>query len=380
MIGYVDYGKIMFFVVILKVFVDKYLFDINVQCDFVFIDLVLEECQCGIIINILYIEYEILKCYYVYVDVFGYVDYVKNMIIGVVQMDGVIFVVVVIDGLMVQMCEYVLFVKQVGVLYLFVVLNKFDMVDDEEILEFVEFEVCELFVSQGFFEDVFVVCVFVFKVFEGDEKWVDVIFEFMQVVDDSVLDFECDCDKLFLMFVEDVFMIIGCGIVVMGCVECGILVINFEVEIVGLCFMQKMIVIGIEMFYKQFDEVWVGENCGLLFCGIKCEDVECGQVVVKLGLIILYMNFEGIVYILLKDEGGCYNLFYMNYCLQFYFCIIDVIGVILLFEGIEMVMFGDIIDMLVELIQLIVMEEGFGFVICEGGCIVGVGMVMKIVK
>lgn len=323
-IGYVDYGKIIFIVVIINVFVKKG--QVEVQ-NYVDIDGVFEECECGIIINIVYVEYEIEICYYVYVDCFGYVDYVKNMIIGVVQMDGVILVCVVIDGLMVQIKEYILLVKQVGVFVLVVVLNKCDMVDDEEIIELVEMEICELFFSYDFFgDDIFVVQVFGLKVIEGEVEWEVKIEELMVVVDFSIFEFEWEVDKFFLMVVEDVFFIIGCGIVVIGCIECGIVKVGEEIEIVGIKDICKIIVIGVEMFCKLFDEGMVGDNVGLLLCGIQKEDIECGMVFVKFGFIIFYIKFEGQVYVFKKEEGGCYIFFFVGYCLQFYICIMDVIG------------------------------------------------------
>lgn len=377
-IGYVDYGKIMLIVVIIIVLVKIYG---GVVCVFDQIDNVLEEKVCGIIINIFYVEYDILICYYVYVDCLGYVDYVKNMIIGVVQMDGVILVVVVIDGLMLQICEYILLGCQVGVLYIIVFLNKCDMVDDEELLELVEMEVCEFLFQYDFLgDDILIVCGFVLKVLEGDVEWEVKILELVGFLDFYILELECVIDKLFLLLIEDVFFIFGCGIVVIGCVECGIIKVGEEVEIVGIKEIQKFICIGVEMFCKLLDEGCVGENVGVLLCGIKCEEIECGQVLVKLGIIKLYIKFEFEVYILFKDEGGCYILFFKGYCLQFYFCIIDVIGIIELLEGVEMVMLGDNIKMVVILIYLIVMDDGLCFVICEGGCIVGVGVVVKVLS
>jgi elongation factor Tu len=182
------------------------------------------------------------------------------------------------------------------------------------------------------------------------------------------------------MPIEDVFTITGRGTVVTGRAERGTLAINSEVEIVGLRPTQKTIVTGIEMFHKQLDEAWAGENCGLLLRGTKRDDVERGQVVVKPGSVTPHTNFEGTAYILSKEEGGRHNPFYTNYRPQFYFRTTDVTGVITLPEGTEMVMPGDTTDMTVELIQPIAMEEGLGFAIREGGRTVGAGTVTKIIK
>jgi elongation factor Tu len=296
-------------------------------------------------------------------------------------MDGAILVVAATDGPMAQTREHVLLAKQVGVPYLMVALNKSDMVDDEEILELVELEVRELLSSQDFDGDnAPVVRVSGLKALEGDEKWVDAIVELMEAVDSSIPDPVRDKDKPFLMPVEDVFTITGRGTVVTGRAERGTLAINSEVEIVGLRPTQKTIVTGIEMFHKQLDEAWAGENCGLLLRGTKRDDVERGQVIVKPGSVTPHTNFEGTAYILSKDEGGRHNPFYTNYRPQFYFRTTDVTGVISLPEGTEMVMPGDTTDMTVELIQPIALEDGLGFAIREGGRTVGAGTVTKILK
>jgi elongation factor Tu len=282
---------------------------------------------------------------------------------------------------MAQTREHVLLARQVGVPYLLVALNKSDMVDDEEILELVEMEVRELLSSQGFDGDnAPVVRVSGLKALEGDPEWVKSVEDLLDAVDESVPEPVRDMDKPFLMPIEDVFTITGRGTVVTGKVDRGKLAINSEVEIVGIRPAQKTTVTGIEMFHKQMDEAWAGENCGLLLRGTKREDVERGQVVVKPGSITPHTEFEGQVYILAKDEGGRHNPFYSNYRPQFYFRTTDVTGVITLPEGTEMVMPGDNTEISVTLIQPIAMEEGLGFAIREGGRTVGSGRVTKINK
>ncbi|MDO5754350.1 elongation factor Tu, partial [Arthrobacter sp.] len=296
-------------------------------------------------------------------------------------MDGAILVVAATDGPMAQTREHVLLARQVGVPYLLVALNKSDMVDDEELLDLVEMEVRELLSSQGFDGDEApVIRVSGLKALEGDPKWVKSVEDLMDAVDNHVPDPIRDKDKPFLMPVEDVFTITGRGTVVTGRAERGTLKINSEIEIVGIRPVQKTTVTGIEMFHKQLDEAWAGENCGLLLRGIKREDVERGQVIVKPGSITPHTDFEANVYILAKDEGGRHNPFYSNYRPQFYFRTTDVTGVITLPEGTEMVMPGDNTEMTVALIQPIAMEEGLGFAIREGGRTVGSGRVTKIIK
>jgi len=379
-IGHVDHGKTTLTAAISKVLADKYP-DLNEQRDFGMIDSAPEERQRGITINIAHIEYQTEKRHYAHVDAPGHADYVKNMITGAAQMDGAILVVAATDGPMAQTREHVLLARQVGVPTLLVALNKADMVDDEELLDLVEMEVRDLLSSQEFDGDEApVIRVSALKALEGDPEWVAKVEELMEAVDSYIPDPVREKDKPFLMPIEDVFTITGRGTVVTGRAERGTLKINSEVEIVGIRPIQKTTVTGIEMFHKQLDEAWAGENCGLLLRGLKRDDVERGQVVVEPGSITPHTEFEANVYILSKDEGGRHNPFYSNYRPQFYFRTTDVTGVIKLPEGTEMVMPGDNTEMTVELIQPIAMEEGLGFAIREGGRTVGSGRVTKIIK
>src|SRR5690554_1291573 len=292
-IGHVDHGKTTLTAAISKVLHDKYP-DLNPFRPYEDIDKAPEERERGITINISHIEYETDKRHYAHVDAPGHADYIKNMITGAAQMDGAILVVAATDGPMAQTREHVLLARQVGVPYLMVALNKSDMVDDEEILELVELEVRELLSSQEFDGDnAPVIRVSGLKALEGDEKWVQSVLDLMQAADDNIPDPVRDKDKPFLMPVEDVFTITGRGTVVTGRAERGTLAINSEVEIVGIRPTQKTTVTGIEMFHKQLDEAWAGENCGLLLRGTKREDVERGQVVVKRGSGTPHHAFEG---------------------------------------------------------------------------------------
>jgi elongation factor Tu len=256
------------------------------------------------------------------------------------------------------------------------------MVDDEEILELVELEVRELLSEYEFpGDDVPVVRVSALKALEGDAEWSDKLMELMNAVDTAIPEPEREIDKPFLMPVEDVFTITGRGTVVTGRVERGIVKVSEEIEIVGIRENStKTTVTGVEMFRKLLDQGQAGDNVGLLLRGIKREDVERGQVVVKPGSITPHTNFEGSVYILSKDEGGRHTPFFNNYRPQFYFRTTDVTGVVTLPAGTEMVMPGDNTEMTVELIQPIAMEEGLRFAIREGGRTVGAGRVVKIIK
>ena len=378
-IGHVDHGKTTLTAAITKVLADQYP-DLNEARAFDQVDNAPEEKERGITINVSHVEYQTEKRHYAHVDAPGHADYVKNMITGAAQMDGAILVVAATDGPMPQTREHVLLARQVGVPYIVCALNKSDMVDDEELLELVEFEVRDLLSSQDFDGDnAPVIPVSALKALEGDEKWVKSVQDLMAAVDDNVPEPERDVDKPFLMPVEDVFTITGRGTVVTGRVERGVLLPNDEIEIVGIKEKSsKTTVTAIEMFRKTLPDARAGENVGLLLRGTKREDVERGQVIVKPGSITPHTKFEAQVYILSKDEGGRHNPFYSNYRPQFYFRTTDVTGVITLPEGTEMVMPGDNTDMSVELIQPIDMEDGLRFAIREGGRTVGAGRVTKI--
>jgi len=295
-------------------------------------------------------------------------------------MDGAILVVAATDGPMPQTKEHVLLARQVGVPYIVVALNKTDMVDDEEILELVELEVRELLSEYEFpGDDVPVVRVSALRALEGDPEWTRSVLDLLDAVDVAVPQPERDVDRPFLMPIEDVFTITGRGTVVTGRIERGTLRVNTEVEIIGIHEQKtRTTVTGIEMFRKLLDEGWAGENVGLLLRGVKREDVERGQVVIKPGSVTPHTRFEAQAYILSKDEGGRHTPFFDNYRPQFYFRTTDVTGVVTLPEGTEMVMPGDNTGMLVQLIQPIAMEEGLKFAIREGGRTVGAGQVTKI--
>lgn len=380
-IGHIDHGKTTLTAAVTKVLHDRFP-DLNPFTPFDQIDKAPEERQRGITISIAHVEYQTEYRHYAHVDCPGHADYIKNMITGAAQMDGAILVVAATDGPMPQTKEHVLLARQVGVPYIVVALNKTDMVDDEEILELVELEVRELLTEYEFpGDDVPVVQVSALKALEGDRKWSASVLELLAAVDEFVPEPARDVDRPFLLPIEDVFTITGRGTVVTGRIERGVLKVNNEVEIIGIHERKtRTTVTGIEMFRKLLDEGRAGENVGLLLRGIRREDVERGQVVIKPGSVAPHTQFKARAYILSKDEGGRHTPFFDNYRPQFYFRTTDVTGVVTLPRGTGMVMPGDNITMNVQLIQPIAMEEGLKFAIREGGRTVGAGQVTKILK
>ncbi|GLW65606.1 elongation factor Tu-1 [Actinomadura rubrobrunea] len=380
-IGHIDHGKTTLTAAITKVLHDEYP-DLNPFTPFEDIDKAPEERERGITISIAHVEYQTETRHYAHVDCPGHADYIKNMITGAAQMDGAILVVAATDGPMPQTKEHVLLARQVGVPYIVVALNKCDMVDDEEILELVELEVRELLNEYEFpGDEVPVVRVSAFQALQGDAKWAESIKELMKAVDENVPEPQRDTDKPFLMPIEDVFSITGRGTVVTGRIERGVISVNEEVEIIGIKDESlKTTVTGVEMFRKLLDQGQAGDNVGLLLRGVKREEVERGQCVIKPGTNTPHTEFEAQVYVLSKDEGGRHTPFFNNYRPQFYFRTTDVTGVVNLPEGTEMVMPGDNTEMRVQLIQPVAMEEGLKFAIREGGRTVGAGRVTKIIK
>ncbi len=380
-IGHIDHGKTTLTAAITKVLHDL-MPDVNPYTPFDEIDKAPEEKARGITISIAHVEYQTEARHYAHVDCPGHADYIKNMITGAAQMDGAILVVAATDGPMPQTKEHVLLARQVGVPAIVVALNKADMVDDEEIMELVELEVRELLSVYEFDGDNLpVVPVSALKALEGDPKWVQSIADLMKAVDESIPQPVRETEKPFLMPIEDVFTITGRGTVVTGRIERGVLKVNETVDIIGIReTKQTTTVTGIEMFRKLLDEGQAGENVGLLLRGIKREDVERGQVIIKPGTTTPHTEFQAQVYILSKDEGGRHTPFFQNYRPQFYFRTTDVTGVVELPEGTEMIMPGDNTEMKVSLIQPIAMEEGLNFAIREGGRTVGAGKVIKILK
>ncbi|OGO90908.1 MAG: translation elongation factor Tu, partial [Coxiella sp. RIFCSPHIGHO2_12_FULL_42_15] len=337
----------------------------------------------GITIATSHVEYQTDKRHYAHVDCPGHADYVKNMITGAAQMDGAILVVSAADGPMPQTREHIILASQVGVPAIVVFLNKADMVDDAELLELVELEVRDLLNTYDFpGDETPIVTGSALKALEGDtsELGVSSVLKLAETMDSYFKEPKRDIDKPFLMPIEDVFSISGRGTVVTGRIERGMVKVGEEIEIVGIKDTIKTTCTGVEMFRKLLDEGQAGDNVGILLRGTKREEVERGQVLAKPGSITPHTKFESEVYVLSKEEGGRHTPFFKGYRPQFYFRTTDVTGAVELPAGVEMVMPGDNIKMVVELIAPIAMDEGLRFAIREGGRTVGAGVVTKIIK
>ena len=379
-IGHVDHGKTTLTAAITKVLGEAG------GADFVpfdEIDKAPEERERGITIATAHVEYETGARHYAHVDCPGHADYVKNMITGAAQMDGAILVVSAADGPMPQTREHILLARQVGVPALVVFMNKVDQVDDEELLDLVELEVRELLSVYEFpGDDIPIVRGSALAALEGRDEEIgkNMIMELMTAVDEYIPQPDRPVDQPFLMPIEDVFSISGRGTVVTGRVERGVVKVGDEIEIIGVKETTKTICTGVEMFRKLLDSGEAGDNVGVLLRGTKRDEVERGQVLAQPGTITPHTKFEAETYILTKDEGGRHTPFFSNYRPQFYFRTTDITGTIELPEGTEMVMPGDNVNMVVNLIAPIAMDDGLRFAIREGGRTVGAGVVAKIME
>ena len=379
-IGHIDHGKTTLTAAITRVLATKGQADF---IDFSEIDKAPEEKERGITIATAHVEYETDKRHYAHVDCPGHADYIKNMITGAAQMDGAILVVGADDGPMPQTREHILLARQVGVPAMVVFLNKCDMVDDEELIELVEMELRELLDKYDFpGDDTPIIQGSALQALENpeDEEKAKCIWDLMEAIDTFIPEPERDIDKPFLMPVEDVFSISGRGTVATGRVERGVIHVGDEIEIVGIKDTEKTTITGVEMFRKLLDEGQAGDNIGALLRGTKREEVVRGQVLAAPGSIKPHKKFKAEAYILTKEEGGRHTPFFNGYRPQFYFRTTDVTGVCTLEEGVEMVMPGDNIHIVGELITPIAMEEGLRFAIREGGRTVGAGVISEIIE
>ncbi|EPJ47095.1 MAG: elongation factor Tu [Osedax symbiont Rs1] len=390
-IGHVDHGKTTLTAALTRVCAEVYGGE---AVAFDGIDNAPEERERGITISTSHVEYESATRHYAHVDCPGHADYVKNMITGAAQMDGGILVCGATDGPMPQTREHILLSRQVGVPYIVVFLNKADLLAEDcggvgteeydEMLELVEMEIRELLDQYDFpGDDTPIIAGSALMALNGEDEnelGTTAVKKLIEALDTYIPLPERAIDGAFLMPIEDVFSISGRGTVVTGRVERGIVNTGSEVEIVGVRDTVKTTCTGVEMFRKLLDEGRAGENIGALLRGTKREDVERGQVLAAPGSITPHTGFEGEVYVLSKDEGGRHTPFFKGYRPQFFFRTTDITGDVQLPEGVEMVMPGDNVKMVVELINPIAMEEGLRFAIREGGRTVGAGVVSKITK
>ena len=390
-IGHVDHGKTTLTAALTRVCAEVWG---GTMVAFDGIDNAPEERERGITIATSHVEYDSPERHYAHVDCPGHADYVKNMITGAAQMDGAILVCGATDGPMPQTREHILLSRQVGVPYILVFLNKADLLAEdcggvgseeyEEMIELVEMELRELLDLYEFpGDDTPIIAGSALMALNGEddnELGTTAVKKLVEALDSYIPQPERAIDQPFLLPIEDVFSISGRGTVVTGRVERGIVKVGEEIEIVGIKETTKTTCTGVEMFRKLLDEGRAGENVGVLLRGTKREEIERGQILCKPGSVKPHTTFEAEIYVLSKDEGGRHTPFFKGYRPQFYFRTTDVTGACELPEGVEMVMPGDNVQMVVTLIHPIAMEDGLRFAIREGGRTVGAGVVAKIIE
>ena len=375
-IGHVDHGKTTLTAAITTVLAKAGLSELK---SFDQIDNAPEEKERGITINTSHVEYETVNRHYAHVDCPGHADYVKNMVTGAAQMDGAIIVCAATDGPMPQTREHILLARQVNVPRIVVFLNKCDMVDDEEMFDLVEMEMRDLLSSYEYDGDnTPIIRGSALGALNGEPQWEEKVMELMAAVDEWIPLPPRDIDKPFLMPVEDVFSITGRGTVATGRIETGIVKVGDEVQIMGLGASLKSTVTGVEMFRKLLDQGEAGDNVGLLLRGIDKNEIKRGMVICHPGVVKPHSKFKASVYILKKEEGGRHTPFHNHYRPQFNIRTLDVTGEITLPEGVEMVMPGDNVEIIVELINPVACDQGLRFAIREGGRTVGSGQITEI--
>ena len=375
-IGHVDHGKTTLTAAITTVLAKAGLSELK---SFDQIDNAPEEKERGITINTSHVEYQTENRHYAHVDCPGHADYVKNMVTGAAQMDGAIIVCAATDGPMPQTREHILLARQVNVPRIVVFLNKCDMVEDEEMFELVEMEMRDLLSSYEYDGDnTPIIRGSALGALNGEAQWEEKVMELMAAVDEWIPLPPRDIDKPFLMPVEDVFSITGRGTVATGRIETGIVKVGDEVQIMGLGASLKSTVTGVEMFRKLLDQGEAGDNVGLLLRGIDKNEIKRGMVICHPGVVKPHSKFKASVYILKKEEGGRHTPFHNHYRPQFYIRTLDVTGEITLPEGVEMVMPGDNVEIIVELINPVACDQGLRFAIREGGRTVGSGQITEI--
>jgi len=386
-IGHIDHGKTTLTSAITKVLASKGLaqersYDQVAKAD---AKLFRRDATKILTVNVAHVEYETETRHYAHIDCPGHADYIKNMITGAAQMDGAILVVSAVDGPMPQTREHVLLAKQVNVPAIVVFLNKVDLVDDPELVDLIEIEIRDLLSRYEFPGDETPIirgsALKAMQATDANSPDAKPIFDLMAACDSFIPQPDREEDKPFLMPVEDVFSIKGRGTVVTGRVERGKITPGMELEIVGIHDqIQKTVATSLEMFNKTLEYAIAGDNVGILLRGIEKDEVERGQVLAAPKTITPHTKFEGAVYVLTRDEGGRQKPFFTGYKPQFFFRTTDITGTITLPEGVEMVMPGDNVKFVGELLHPVAMNEGLRFAIREGGKTIGAGVVSKIIE
>lgn len=380
-IGHVDHGKTTLTAAITKVLAgDK---DNNSSfTKYSDIDKHAEERRRGITINAAHIEYETKKRHYTHIDCPGHQDYIKNMIIGAAQMEGVILVVAVTEGPQEQTREHIILAKEVGIPYMIVYCNKLDSLKEIEMKDFVELEIRELVSTYSFPSDLPVIFGSARAALEEDYVTNSVmgtqsIVELMGFVDNYIKQPERPVNDPLLMAIDEIFSISGRGTVVTGKIEKGTINLGNDIEIIGSKII-KTTCTGLEMYHKFLDTAHAGENVGVLIRGVKKEDIKRGNLVIKPGSLLPIDKFLVKVYLLTAEEGGRKTIIQNNFRPQFFFRTASITGSLTIAdENVSFVSPGDVATFEVKLIEKAPVTEGLRFAMREGSVTLGAGVIVK---
>lgn len=383
-IGHVDHGKTSLTAAITKSLSELQLAQ---YVPYDQIDKIPEERERGITIMAAHVEYETYKRHYAHIDCPGHQHYIKNMITGAVQLDGVILVVSVKDGPQEQTREHLILIRELGIKYIVVYMNKYDSLVERDLRELAELEVCEMLDEYNFDSENISFIYGSAKNAIRDTKNSSTlmgrgsIFKLLKTIDKIVYQPRRLLDQTFIMPIEAIFMKSGRGTIVTGSIEQGIVKPNDELDLVGYTKENKRVVcVEIEMFRSLRNKAEAGQNVGILLKGAKREDIMKGHLLCQKNTIYSYLKFKAKIYILSKEEGGRKHPFKKEYKPQFYIRTADVTGSFDFDDNLKIVMPGDTINVLVNLITRLGLAPGVRFTVREGRLTVGAGIVLEVLE
>ena len=383
-IGHVDHGKTSLTAAITKTLSE---FGLAQYVPYDQIDKIPEERERGITITAAHVEYETYKRHYAHIDCPGHQHYIKNMITGAVQLDGVILVVSVKDGPQEQTREHLILIRELGLKYIVVFMNKYDSLVELDLRELAELEVCEMLDEYHFdSENINFIYGSAKNAIRETGNYSSLIgrgsiFKLLNVVDSSIKQPRRLLDQIFIMPIEAIFIKSGRGTIVTGSVEQGFVKANEEVDLVGFTKENKRVICAeIEMFRSLRNKAESGQNIGVLLKGVKKEDVFKGHLLCQKNTIYSYSKCKAKIYILSKEEGGRKSPFKQEYKPQFYIRTADVTGSFEFDENLKVVMPGDTINVTINLLVRLGLAQGVRFTLREGQLTIGAGIILDVIS
>ncbi len=332
-----------------------------------------------------YMQYQTDNRHYEHVDMPLHRDIIFNMIIGAAQLDGAILVVSIIDGVMPETREQVELARQIGVPALVVFLNKVDLVHDPELVELAAQEATQLLEAYGY-RNAPIVNGSARLAYQSDSTDVDApeyqpILRLLESVDEWIPTPVRAWEEPFLLRIGDVSSSEK-GTIVAGRIEGGQLRKGDEVVLLGLDHEPRRVTAaGIEVFWKAVDLARVREPVDVLLVGTSREEVERGMALAEPGTITPHSKLVALVYNIARSDGGQHKTFFTGDrpSLSFYYypSNFELLGTILLPEGLERLLPGERAELQVDLVKPLVLERGTRFFILENGHPTCVGVITK---